>query len=248
MRRPSQSLAQSADRSSIVERNLGLVHYVARQVARGIGPELEIDELVSAGTLGLIEAAESFEEERGLAFSTFAAPRVRGAILDELRRMDHASRGQRRKAREIGAARASESSARGRRASDREVATRLGVDVDTLWRWEADTESAIHVAIDAPIRGGDEEAATPLDLLAGDEGRRIEDQLTLTQEVAVLRDAIMELKEQERTVLSLYFFEEMRLAEIAEVLGVTESRVSQIRTKALARLKERMAPLRQQVA
>lgn len=243
-----QTQKESKNSRSIVEANLGLVHFVARQVARGIGQEIELDELVSAGTLGLMAAAESFDVSRGLAFSTYAAPRIRGAILDELRKMDHASRGQRRKARDIGNARSVESNAHGRRATNTEVAARLGTDVDTLWRWEADIESAVHVAIDRPARGSEEDAPSPLDFLAGDEGNGIEEKLTLDQEVAVLRDAILELKEQERTVLSLYFFEEMKLNEIAQILGVTESRVSQIRTKALGRLRARMSPLRAQVA
>ncbi len=248
MRGNLQTQNESTNGPSVVEANLGLVHFVARQVARGMGQEIELDELVSAGTLGLIAAAQTFDATRGLAFSTFAAPRIRGAILDDLRKMDHASRGQRRKARDIDSARSAESTARGRSATKKEVAARLGTDVDTLWRWEADTESAVHVAIDRPARGGDEDAPSPMDFLAGDEGNGIEEKLTLDREVAVLRDAILELKDQERTVLSLYFFEEMKLNEIAQVLGVTESRVSQIRTKALGRLRERMAPLREQVA
>jgi RNA polymerase sigma factor FliA len=98
------------------------------------------------------------------------------------------------------------------------------------------------------VRRDDPDAATPLDLLVGDEGTDAEDDMTRDQELAVMKHAIMSLKEQERNVLALYFFEEMKLAEIARVMGVTESRVSQIRTKALARLREIMAPLRAQVA
>jgi RNA polymerase sigma factor for flagellar operon FliA len=248
MRRSVQTQTESTREQSIVESNLGLVHFVARQVSRGVGSDIELDELVSAGTLGLIGAAESFDATRGLAFSTYAAPRIRGAILDELRKIDHATRGQRRRSRDIEKARSAESTARGRRAKPAEIAGRLGIDVDTLWRWEADSESAVQVAIDSPLRSDDGDALTPLDLIAGDDGTAIEEEMTLAGEVAVLRDSILELKEQERTVLSLYFFEEMTLNEIAQVLGVTESRVSQIRTKALARLRERMSPLRAKVA
>jgi RNA polymerase sigma factor FliA len=124
----------------------------------------------------------------------------------------------------------------------------MGVDMDTLWRWESDNESAFQVPLDRPVRRDDPDAATPLDLLVGDEGTDAEDDMTRDQELAVMKQAIMSLKEQERNVLALYFFEEMKLAEIARVMGVTESRVSQIRTKALARLREIMAPLRAQVA
>jgi RNA polymerase sigma factor for flagellar operon FliA len=231
-----------AARERLLAEHLGLVHFVARQVARGISVEADFDELVSAGTIGLVNALESFDTGRGLAFSTFAAPRIRGAILDELRRQDHVPRSVRRKAREIGAAREALTRLHKRVPDDREVAERLGVDLETLWRWEADVEGAVHVPLDRPA--GDSTAPSPSETLAGDEGTGIEALLTHDQEVAVLREAIMGLKEQERTVLALYYFEELKLHEIAKVLELTESRVSQIRSKAIQRLRTQLAPMR----
>ena len=230
-------------RERLLTEHLGHVHFVARQVARGISVEADFDELVSAGTIGLMNALESFDAGRGLAFSTFAAPRIRGAILDELRRQDHVPRSIRRKSRDIAGARETLTRLLGRQPEAREISEHLGVDLETLWRWQGEVEGAVHVPLDRPTGDGSN-APTPLDLLAGDDERGVEDSLTREQEVEVLRDAIMRLKEQERIVLALYYFEELKLHEIAKVLELTESRVSQIRSKAISRLRDQMAPLR----
>ncbi len=236
----------TAARERLLTEHLGLVHFVARQVARGISVEADFDELVSAGTIGLMNALESFDAGRGLAFSTFAAPRIRGAILDELRRQDHVPRSVRRKSRDIATAREALTRVLGRAPENREIADHLGVDMDTLWRWQNEVEGAVHVPLDRPT--GDGTAPTPLEMLAGDDDRGVEDSLTREQEVEHLKHAIMGLKEQERTVLALYYFEELKLHEIAKVLELTESRVSQIRSKAIGRLRERLAPMRAGVA
>ena len=232
----------AAARERLLTEHLGLVHFVARQVARGISVEADFDELVSAGTIGLMNALESFDAGRGLAFSTFAAPRIRGAILDELRRQDHVPRSVRRKAREIGAAREALTRVLGRAPEDRETAEHLGVDLQTLWRWQGDVESAVQLPLDRPAT--DAGTPAPLETIASEEVHGIEDLLTHEQEVGLLREAILGLKEQERTVLALYYYEELKLHEIAKVLELTESRVSQIRSKAISRLREKLAPVR----
>jgi RNA polymerase sigma factor FliA len=225
-------------RDLLLTDNLSLVHHVARQLERKLSNELDHDELVSAGTLGLMAAMGSFDPDRGLAFSTFAVPRIRGAILDELRRQDHVPRSVRRKTRDITSARTRLAATLCRAPEDGEVAEALGVDVQTLWKWESDVEGAVRVPIDRPANDRGETHSSPLDLLHTDPSQAIDEQLGREQEVAMLREAIMKLKEQERTVLALYYFEELKLHEIAEILGLTESRVSQIRSKALGRLRE----------
>ena len=228
-----------AARDALLTENLSLVHHVARQLERKLSNELDHDELVSAGTLGLMAAMSSFDASRGLAFSTFAVPRIRGAILDELRRQDHVPRSVRRKTRDISSARTALAAKLCRVPDDKEVAEALGVDVKTLWKWESDVEGAIRVPIDRPAKDtGDGHSSSPLDFLHTDPEHGVDAQLGREQEVAMLREAIMKLKEQERTVLALYYFEELKLHEIAEILGLTESRVSQIRSKALGRLRE----------
>lgn len=232
------------ERDRMIEEHLGLVHHVARQLARGLTVDADFDELVSAGTIGLMNALDGFDAARGLAFSTFAAPRIRGAILDELRRQDHVPRSLRRKAREIGAARDQLTRTLGRVPEDREIAEHLGVDLPTLWRWKAELEGVVHLSLHAPAAPGERSVPNLGEQLSGESGDGIEERLNLEQETEFLRDAILRLKEQERVVLSLYYFEELKLHQIASVLGLTESRVSQIRSKAISKLRGEMAPLR----
>ena len=235
-------------RDRLLEDHLGLVHHVARQVSRTLAVRADVDELVSAGTIGLMAALESFDASRGLAFSTFAAPRIRGALLDELRKQDHVPRSVRRKTRELSAAREAFQRAHGRAPEDRELAEQMGVDLETVWRWKADIEGATQLPIDRQPGDKEQGTAAPVDYLADETDHDVEASLTHEQEVRYLRDALLRLKEQERVVLSLYFFEELKLHEIAKVLELTESRVSQIRTKALSKLRTDLRPLREGIA
>jgi RNA polymerase sigma factor FliA len=230
-------------RDALLHEHLSLVHHVARQLARGLASDADIDELVSAGAMGLMSALESFDLSRGLAFSTFAVPRIRGAILDELRRQDHVPRSVRRKTRSIASAREALTGALGRAPALAEVAAQLGVDAGTLWRWQADVEGAVQVSLDAgPAQHDRTTTVLPVEHL--DSGEELADErLEREEEVIQLRQALMGLKEQERTVLSLYYFEELKAREIAEVLGVSESRISQIRSKALVQLRDVLVPL-----
>ena len=135
-------------RNALLTENLSLVHHVARQLSRSLAAEADFDELVSAGTLGLMSALEAFDLSRGLAFSTFAVPRIRGSILDELRRQDHVPRSIRRKTREIAHAREDLMRRFGRQPEDAEIANVLNVDVETLWRWQSDVEGAVHIPLE----------------------------------------------------------------------------------------------------
>jgi RNA polymerase sigma factor FliA len=229
-------------RDVLVREHLGLVHHVARQMGGRLPIEAELDELVSAGTMGLISAISSFDVQRGLSFSTFAVPRIRGAILDELRRQDHVPRSVRRKTRDLGSARAALARTLGRNPNDVEMSERLGVPRDTVRRWELDVEGGVHVSLE---RSQPERHEKPVGAeLVDDEAPSIEDLLTREQEVARLQDAIEELKDQERTVLALFYFEELKLGEIAGVMGLSPCRISQIRAAALVRLRARLARLR----
>ncbi|CAN5865257.1 FliA/WhiG family RNA polymerase sigma factor [soil metagenome] len=236
-------------RRRLAEEHLGLVHHVARQLYNGYRADADFDEMVSAGSIGLMNAIDSFDASFGVKFSTFAAPRIRGAIQDELRRMDHVSRSVRRKLRDISTAREELTRDLGRTPERKEIAAHLGITIETLWRWEVDTEVASQVSLSAPM-GHDVHGRTvsALDSLVGDTEEVVEGALNMSQESALLREALLDLKQQERTVLSLYYFEELKLAEIAVILGLTESRVSQIRTKALSKLRAELSPLRMQVA
>jgi RNA polymerase sigma factor for flagellar operon FliA len=229
-------------RDALLRDNVSLVHHVARQLARGLAPDADLDELVSAGTMGLMSAMDAFEVKRGLAFSTFAVPRIRGAILDDLRRQDHVPRSVRRKARSIAAARETLTRTLGRAPASGELAELLGVDSATLWRWIADVEGAVQVPLDRGPAGSSRTTRVPAELL-GCTDESIDDLLDREDEVEMLREAMRGLKTQERTVLSLYYFEDLKAREIAEVMGVSESRISQIRSRALSQLRKALVPL-----
>lgn len=236
----AQAAAGDLDaRNALLTANLSLVYHVARQIARGPAAEVDFDELVSAGTLGLMGAVESFDADRGLAFSTFAVPRIRGAILDELRRQDHVPRSVRRKTRELAQAREALMRILGRTPQDHEIATHLAVDLETVWRWQADVDSAVHFTLDAPTENSDSTTPALGNYLSSNE-EAPDDRLAREEDVLSLRDAIAQLKDQERTVLSLCYFEELSLLEIGDLLGLTQSRISQIRSRALGRLREIM--------
>ncbi len=231
-------------RDMLLQENLNLVHHVARQLSRALAAQADLEELVSCGTLGLIDALDAFDPDRGLAFSTFAVPRIRGAILDELRRQDHVPRSVRRKTRQIAQARETLNRIFGRVATDDELAEHLGIDLATLWRWQADTESAVQISLSESPDDPAGPINAAMDAIVRDDIEGADEEITRQQEFSIVSEAIQGLKEQERTVLALYYFEELKLHEIASVLGLTESRVSQIRAKALSRLRETVGHLR----
>jgi RNA polymerase sigma factor FliA len=235
-------------RDTIVASHIGLVHHMARQISRRLAVDFDFDELVSSGTIGLINAVDSFDPERGVTFSTFAAPRIRGAILDELRRQDHAPRSIRRKSREIAGAREALTRSDGYSPTDAEVAAHLQIDLETFWRWQSEVEGSFFVPLDQPMNEDDRRSGTLAQSLPGLSGEMIEDEIDHQQEVEALREALMELKEQERIVLSLYYFEELKLHEIGTILELTESRVSQIRSRAITKLRSHLSMLRGQAA
>jgi len=242
-----QSPMSEPERQALLREHLGLVYFVARQIARGGRGDIELDELVSAGVLGLTEALDSFDTSRGLAFSTFATPRIRGAILDELRRQDHVPRSVRRKTRDLKAATDALSTG-GHEPTDKEMAAHLNVDVDTLRRWQLDVEGAIQVSLDGSVSSIDDDAPSHAEILAGTTDENIEDEVNRKQEIDVLARALQGLSDQERLVITLYYYEDLKLHEIAIALGVSESRVSQIRTKALGKLRGDIGALRREVA
>jgi len=233
-------------REELMTAHLNLVYHVARSVHRRLGGSVELDELVSAGTLGLAEAIDRFDLSRGLAFSTYAVPRIHGAIVDELRRLDHVASSIRRRARALGATQAGLAHDLGRAPMARETAVRMGVDVETVTRWQADAASTMLLRLDDPMPGSAEDSDTRTlgESLAASDGADVEARLTREQELERLRAALLELPTVERRVLTLYFLEELKLQDIARVLEVTESRVSQIKQKAMSRLRAALAPMR----
>jgi len=225
-------------RSQLLDRYLGLVHHGAHQLARRISREVEIDDLIGAGTLGLVQALEGFDPGRGLAFSTYAMPRIRGAMLDELRTRDWMPRSVRMRSRQLQTARSTLQHRLGRQPSHEELAATLQIDMPTYWRWQEEIDGRVVLQLDAVHDDGEERAPrlaeSIADVLAEVPGERLDDEATLAR----MRDAFDHLGQRDRLVLSLYYYEELNLRQIGEVLHVSESRISQIRTRALRRLRE----------
>lgn len=226
-------------RAQLLNRYLGLVHHSARRLLGRISRDIELDDLVGAGTLGLVQALEGFESERGLAFSTYAVPRIRGAMLDELRARDWMPRSVRMRSRQFFAARADLQQRLGRQPVAEEEAEALGLNLPTYFRWQAEVSGRVLLQLDKGSDGDDGDRSPRLaeriaDLLAPEPGAELDHE----QMLARLREGFLQMSSRDRMVLSLYYYEDLNLREIGEVLHCSESRVSQIRTRALKRLRE----------
>jgi RNA polymerase sigma factor for flagellar operon FliA len=219
-------------RTELLERHLPLVRLLARKLAARIGGAVEVDDLVSAGTIGLIQALESYDLSRANSFATYASRRVHGAMLDELRRRDWVPRSVRARARQLQRARGRMESVLGRVAAHGEVAAELAIDLPTYWSWRNSVDRAGQVSLDEVLEGEKGERAR----LAGAQADSLDD-ITREEQVETLARALSRLPERERKVLVLYFYEELNLREIAGILRLTESRTSQIRTAALNRVR-----------
>ncbi len=227
---------QSA-RARLLEQYLGLVQHCARALIRKVSPEVELDDLVSAGTLGLVQAIEGFDPGRGLVFSTYGMQRIRGAMLDELRSRDWMPRSSRSRQRRLAQVVSALETRLSRSPRPPEVAAALGVDLDTYWSQWADDGRRHMVPFESPAgEGGD--GARLEETIADEEAAAPDAGLVHEDRVAELQDAMAALSPQERLVLTLYHYEELNLRQIGEVLHVTQSRVSQIRTRALRRLRD----------
>lgn len=230
-------------RNRLVERHLALVHHFAGRMKPRTGGAVEREDLVSAGVLGLMKAVSCYDPGRGFRFSTFAAQRIRGAMLDEMRRRDVAPRSIRRKQRQLEAARAQLCVELDRAPRHPELAAELEVDPQTLWRWKWDVGRSQRVSLSEVVAREGGESVVGEWAGWGSEG--VEEEVARKQEVARLQRELETLSEREQLILRLYDLESCTLREIAARLGVTESRVSQLRSRALKRLRARLCDLRE---
>ena len=216
-----------------------LVKYVASRVATGLPANVEQADLVSYGMFGLIDALDKFDLARNIKFETYAIPRIRGAIIDELRALDWVPRSVRFKAREVEKA-YTEIEAREKRApTDREIAQHLGTSVSELHDIVTQISFVSVMALDEMVSAGAErgESISLIDTLADVSALDPISGLEGNETRMMLSHAINSLSEREKLVVTLYYFEGLTLNEIGEVLGVTESRVCQIHTKAVGQLR-----------
>lgn len=218
------------DRERLVTENLPLVGHITREVVSRLPSHVDRSDLVSAGSLALTLAARTWDPERGVPFSRYAAIRIRGAVTDELRSMDWASRGVRSKARAIAEARSSLHSSLGRPPAVDEIAARSGLSAAEVEATAADLERASVLSLHTPA-GADRAAGLVSDVPRPDEV------LERRESLGYVRDAVAELPERLQTVVHGYFLQGRPMAELAAELGVTESRISQLRAEAVSLLR-----------
>ena len=218
----------------VVERHTELVRRIAHHLAARLPASVEIDDLVQAGMLGLIEAASNFDSEQGASFETYASIRIRGAMIDEIRKGDWTPRSVHRRSREAAEAIRRIEQATGRAATGAEVARALGLSPEEYARLLEDAVSGQVLSLDSHLEDHGE-AHLPCDSAAAPDRQVVAEEFRRH-----LADAIGRLPEREQLVLSLYYEQELNLKEIGAVLGVSESRVCQIHGQAMLRLRARL--------
>ncbi len=225
-----------------------LVKYVAGRVGVGLPRNVERADLASFGVFGLIDAIEKFDPERGFKFETYAIARIKGAILDELRSIDWVPRSVRSKARNLEQAMAKLESENHRSPNDAEVAEEMGITEKQLRNTLSQISHVGVVALDEMLSGGDRGESVTLGDTVADQSAGPMDVFEVEEMRQILADSINRLPEREKIVLTLYYYEGLSLAEIGRVLGVTESRVCQIHTKAVLQLRSKIAAAERELA
>ncbi len=231
---------QASSKNDLVIRHAPLVKRIAYHLIGRLPASVLVDDLIQAGMLGLLDAANQYDARQGASFETYATIRVRGAMLDELRRNDWAPKSVHRKMRDLSEAIQQVEAETGRDATDQEVARKLGVSLDEYFQILQDASNSKLMSLDdlSGVDGGgyDEWLASgesaPPEALQGEQFRRS------------LAEAIGKLPERERLIMALYYDKELNLKEIGAVLQVTESRVSQLLSQAHARLRARLSEFR----
>ena len=213
-----------------------LVKFVAGRVGAGLPSSVDPGDLVSAGVFGLIDAVERFDRERGVKFETFAVPRIRGAVLDGLRSLDWVPRSVRSRAREVETAFTELEGRFGRAPTDEELAAQLRISMKDFRSWLAAISSTTIGPLDRALVAGAEPTSLTGDVQVSTAAIVEEGEVR-----RLMRQEIRRLPEREKLVLGLYYDEGLTLAEIGRILGVTESRVSQIHTKSVLHLRARLA-------
>ena len=232
-------------RDSFIRQYSPLVKYVAGKVAANMPSTVEFEDLVGFGVFGLLDAIEKFDPDKNVKFKTYAVTRIRGAIFDELRSIDWVPRSVRQKTKEIEDAVVNLEAKLGRPASDQEIASSLGVTEDDFMKTMLKISSTSVLSLTDVWYSGDEADKISI-------GESIESPSSMNPDATVEREevkrvivqALSELPEKEKKVLVLYYYEDLTLKEIGQVLDVTESRVSQLHTKAILRLRAKLTNLR----
>jgi len=229
----TETVAQE-NRDDMITEGIPLVKYIAYRIASRVPPNVDVDDLINSGIMGLIEAAERFEPGRNVKFKTYAEQRIRGAILDGLRREDWVPRSLRSKKKDIEGAYRHIEQQQGRAASDEEVAAFLEMPLEELYKSLDELKGiTLGLFVDTETQDGDGIINFIPDPDAEDPSKKLHE-----REIReILKKAIEELPTNERKVVQYYYFDELTMKEIGDLLNITESRVSQLHTKAMFRMR-----------
>ena len=241
VQRQWEAYRQSADpavRQQLLNHYLPLVRNVAGRMALGFPKSVEVADLVSTGVIGLIEALKNFDPDRGVKFETFAVPRIRGAILDELRSLDWVPRSTRAKAREIDRSTVRLENRLGRVPTRGELADDMKISMDDLAAALEDVSGTTLLSLDELVYREEDNRQVPrVETLESPRGENVLGEIERQELRAFMINAVSDLTEQEKLVIAMYYYEELTLREIGEVMNISESRVSQIHTKSVGRLR-----------
>ncbi|MBI2511219.1 MAG: FliA/WhiG family RNA polymerase sigma factor [Opitutae bacterium] len=227
----------AVDEKDLIERFLPLVRNVVDRIKLTLPPHIDADDLYSVGVTGLIAAVRKYDPEQGNTFAGYAAMRIRGAVLDELRRMDWCPRRTRARARKLKEAINELEQKLGRTATENEICESLGVSHAEYAKWLDEARPVTFIALDQHAEGEESEGASLHELLADEHDTTGRDTLEKQELLQLLTQRMTELPDIPRKILAMYYFENMRLAEIAAVFGLTESRICQIHSQTILGLR-----------
>jgi RNA polymerase sigma factor FliA len=227
----------AVDEKDLIVRYLPLVRNVVDRIKLNVPAHVDADDLYSVGITGLIAAVRKFDPNQGSTFASYAAMRIRGSILDELRRMDWCPRRARARSRKLKNTINDVEQKLGRAATDVEVYSALGITPKEYEKWVEEAKPVTFIAIDQSADGEEGEGASLHELLADDADKTGRDNLEKAEVLQLLTQKISELPDIPKKILAMYYFENMRLAEIAEVFDLTESRICQIHAQTILSLR-----------
>ncbi len=228
---------EKIDEEGLISRYLPLVRDIVDRIKINLPAHVDTEDLYSVGVTGLLAAVRKFDPAKMSTFTSYARKRIRGAVIDELRRLDWCPRRARAKARLIQNAMAELEQEKGRAPTEAEVQERLGLTQREFTRWIEDTRPVSFVALDQAADAGDDEGASLHEAIPDPGHVPVPDQMEHAELVQLVAKRIEQLPDLQKKILSMYYFENMRLAEIAAVFGLTESRICQIHSQAVLSLR-----------
>jgi RNA polymerase sigma factor for flagellar operon FliA len=230
------------DKEKLVMDYLPLVKYVVDRLPVASLPQVSREDLISSGVIGLLKALESFDPSRGVKFKTYAIPRIRGAIVDELRRLDWVPRSLRKKADLLEKIHSSLERKLGRTPTDKELSRELNISQEDLYKLYTRVNYFFHISLNSETQ---EEGRSLIEKIASPDAQDPVEILKREEMRKILKKVLEELPVRERMVIVLYYYEELTLKEIGHILGISESRVSQIHGKVILKLRSALTKLRE---